>query len=451
MNHIRVFFASLAFLGVLWPVISWAAPRAAGRAASVLHRGKPLKNCTGKGSVSFMFWGDKGEYVEQTSLIQEAEKACPGLKVTGIWKQNGYDEALATGIGSGNAPDLFLLDTKRLPEYASQSALQPLASYISRDRLDLKKYFWTNCLPLTMYRKVVYGLERDCGNNGMLIYNKDMFNARHVGYPTNNWSYSAFARAAQRLTGTYTTRTDPAQQARFGTPILTDDPHLVQYLWAWGADWMSADLHRCTLTSASARSALQWWHDLAYKSHGAATPQQLASVGGSSAGFTNQRLAMEFVGPWALDYLLKPSGYTRNSPVKFRWGVALPPRGTRSGDGPLISAVVAMYKGAKNKRAAWWLLKFLTLGASTSILGTYGIAIPGDKRAANSAAFAAEYKPYTATWLAGQKRGRWMRIVPQEDAWWAAVTGALDPFWRNSTSVQSATASACSTASSYLP
>src|ERR671933_41611 len=120
-------------------------------AASPAHRS--LASCPAKGTVSFMFWGDKGENTEQTGLIHEAEKACPGLHVTPQWDQGNYDNDLATKIGSGNAPDVFLLDgSMRLPEFVNEGALLDLTSYVHRDKLDLSKIFWPSCLAETMYK-----------------------------------------------------------------------------------------------------------------------------------------------------------------------------------------------------------------------------------------------------------------------------------------------------------
>jgi maltose-binding protein MalE len=111
-----------------------------------------------------------------------------------------------------------------------------------------------------------------------------------------------------------------------------------------------------------------------------------------------------------------------------------------------------MYSKSKNKSAAWWLLKYLTLGGSTKLLAQFGIAIPGDVSAAHSSTFNNEYKPYTSTWLAGQKRGQALRVVPNEDKWWDAINSALTDYWNSaSASVNAATSKACAAASPNLP
>ncbi|MCA1598490.1 MAG: extracellular solute-binding protein, partial [Chloroflexi bacterium] len=107
------------------------------RAAGPAQQHSASSGCTAKGTVSYMFWGDKGEDIEQTAVIKQAEAACPGLHVNAIWDQGSYDADLATKIGSGNAPDVFQLDgSKRLPEYVSQGALKDITPYIKKDGLN---------------------------------------------------------------------------------------------------------------------------------------------------------------------------------------------------------------------------------------------------------------------------------------------------------------------------
>ncbi len=408
--------------------------------------------CTAKGNVSFMFWGDKGEYNEQTAVIKQVEAACPGIHVTPIWDQGNYDNDLATKIGSGNAPDVFQLDgSKRLPEFVTQGALKDLTPYIKKDGLDLHKTFWTACLPETQYKGHTYGLERDCGNQGMLIYNKDMFDARHVAYPTNSWTYKDLQNAAVKLSGNYSLPTDKSRKLRFGIAIRTDDYYIQQYMWDWGGDWLSPDLHTCTINSAPSRAGLKWWHDLAFTYHGAPTGLQQKAVSPDAVGgFHDQRYAMALVGPWVLNYVVKPSAYTGNKPVSFKWGVALPPAGP-SGRAALVSTgIEVMSAHTKNPDAAYQVIKYVTTGNGTALLAKYGIGIPGNVAVSKTSAFTNEYAPYTETWLKGIQTGRAPRLLPQYDKFNDAVTTALKQYWYGQTSLESATTAACNSVKSLL-
>src|SRR4029078_3556778 len=115
-----------------------------------------------------------------------------------------YDTDLATKIGSGNAPDLFQLDaSKRIPQYVSQGALAPLDTFVKKQRSHLHKTYWPQCVNDLTYKGHVYGLPRTCSNQSLLFYNKEMFRAKGVALPTNNWTDSQMARADQRLSSRY--------------------------------------------------------------------------------------------------------------------------------------------------------------------------------------------------------------------------------------------------------
>ena len=248
---LRKIGASLLAVGLL--AGSWGGISHASTANSHPAKGIKIKNCTGKGTVRFMFWGDKGELAAQTKSIKAAEKACPGLHVTADWHQSDYDTALKTAIGSGNAPDLFQLDgSKRVPQYASEGALAPIDSFIKKDKLNVSKVFWKQCLGEMSYKGKTYGLMRSCGNQKILFYNKDMFDAMHMKYPTNSWTLANFATAAQKLSGNYATKSDATAKLRYGWGWHADDFGMETMLYQYGTDWLSKNLKTCTLTSSRA-------------------------------------------------------------------------------------------------------------------------------------------------------------------------------------------------------
>jgi multiple sugar transport system substrate-binding protein len=280
----------------------------------------------------------------------------------------------------------------------------------------------------------------------MLVYNKDMFDARHVAYPTASWTYKDLLAAAEKLSGNYSLPTDNTSRLRFGIAINTDDYRINQYMWDWGGDWLSPDLKTCTLTSPASQAGLQWWHDLAWVHHGAPTPSQQKAVSSDPVGgFHDQRYAMAFVGAYALNYVLRPSAYLATPPVPFHWGVALNASGPVSRLTLISSAIEVVAKNTKNPVGAYWLIKYLTMGSGTSLEAKYGIGIPGDVSISKTSDFLNEYQPWASVWLSGNStaNGRSMRLVPQYDKWVDTETAALLPFWQGTASVSSATSAAC--------
>jgi multiple sugar transport system substrate-binding protein len=451
LRKIGATFVAVAMWIGSWGGISQAATASSHSYASAA---KPkIKNCTGKGTVRFMFWGDKGDLYAQKQSIKAAEKACPGLHVIADWHQSDYDTALKTAVGSGNAPDLFQLDgAKRVPEYASQGALAPLDQFVKRDKLNLKKIFWSNCLGQMSYKGKTYGLMRSCGNQKLLYYNKDMFKAKGVKFPTNNWTYKDFAAAAVKLGGTYSDASDSNSHLRVGYGWNGDDFATQSYLYQWGADWLTPNLKTCTLTSSKARTALQWWHDLRWVKHGAATPSQANVTGDWFSGFQKGYVGMTFAGAWAMNYLFHQNPGATDPPVPFKWGVALTPKGPASRQSVIASTAEVVSAHSKNKNAAYWLARFVTEGPGSAIQGANGIDTPGAKGLWKSKKVVKEMKPVLSVALAAQKYGRIPRVVPQYDKFWDSVSKALSPYWDGeNVNVKDATNSACQNAQSTLP
>lgn len=408
--------------------------------------------CTATGHIKYMFWGDKGEDLEQTKAIAAAEKACPGLHVTGVWDQGNYDGDLTTELGSGNAPDVFQLDAgKRVPEFVTQGAVVNMAGYVKAHHVNVKKsYFW-ECAKQAYYKgKGPYGLIRDCGNNSMLLYNKNLFKARHVAFPTNKWTLTNFKKAAVKLSGNY--KYNGSSALRFGIGLQTDEYRINGYMYPFGGNWITPNL-KCGLTSKGSREGLQWWHNLAYKWHGAPTSAQQQAVNpDSNGGFVNQRYAMTLVGPWALNYLVKPSAYTGNKPVSFKWGVVLPPAGPKGRNGGVVDpALESVWSGSKHKGAAQAFAYYLTTSKPASLEGAYGIGIPGAISVAKSSGVKKEYAPYYSTWIAGNSHGLPLRSVPKHEQYTGDATTALAPFWNGTESVNQATSNACKAVQKDLP
>jgi multiple sugar transport system substrate-binding protein len=403
-----------------------------------------IPRCTATGTVTYMYWGDSGDNAAHKSSIAVAEKKCKGLHVTAIWDSGNYDTDLATKIGSGNAPDLFQLDaSKRIPQYVTQGALAPMDKFVKQQKMDLPDIYWPQCVNELTYKGHVYGLPRTCSNQSLLFYNKEMFTARGVPFPTNNWTYQDMAAAAAKLSGTYSLPHDSTSQLRFGMAFNTDDFRTQQFMWGWGGDWLNSKLSQCTLTSPQARAGLQFLHDIAYKEHGMPTAAQASGLPDYFGGFQKQRYAMAFMGPWALNYAFgkKPGGQPQ---INFNWGAVLTPKGPKSRQAVMASTGLVIAKNSSHKAAAFWLARFDSEGIGAVVTGAYGVDMPGAKALWTAPAVVSEYgKPLLATIRQSNLTGRYPKLVPQYDKFWNVVSTDLQPFWQNNASVDEVTTKAC--------
>ncbi|GAC1320608.1 MAG: hypothetical protein NVS2B16_19860 [Chloroflexota bacterium] len=449
MKRLWVALLGATMLVSAWGGASWAAPPGSTHPAA---RDSKIQGCNAKGNVSFFHWGDKNVDNADKVAIRLAEQACPGLHVTDLWDQGSYDTDLKTRIGSGNAPDLFNLDgAKRVGQFAAQGALLRMDSFAKRDKLDPKKVFVGKCLPEMSYHGHLYGLMLACSNQHLLFYNKDMFTARHVKFPTNSWTYKDFRAAAIKLTGNYSLPGDPASKLRFGYVGSTDDFAVQQYIWEWGGDWVSKDLRTCTLDSKKSAQALQWWVDLKYKDHGAPTAQQANGLGDKVGGFRDQVFGMSFMGPWAENYTFGNSPGSTTTPVKFKWGVVNTPKGPVNNQGLMAATAEVIYAKSKNPNGAWWLGRFITQGKGALIQSRYGDDTPGALALYKDAGVKKEYGPILPVALLASKSGRSPRQLSRYDEFYSAVAKDLDPMWKGSETAASATKKACADAQSLLP
>ncbi|GAC1305707.1 MAG: hypothetical protein NVSMB27_44400 [Ktedonobacteraceae bacterium] len=441
-----------ALLGASLLLGSWASAGHAFQARSYAGavNGK-ISGCVAKGTVNFFHWGDKNVDNADKKAIAAAEKACKGLKVNDIWDQGNYDVDLKTKLGSGNAPDLFQLDgAKRVVQFASQGALANLDSFVKRDKLNMKKTFVPKCLPQMSYKGHVYGLMLSCSNQDLLYYNKDMFTAKHVKFPTSKWTYKDFRAAAIKLTGDYSLPGDSAKKLRFGYVGSTDDFATQQYLFEWGTNWVNKNGTQCTISSPKAAAALQWWVDLKYKDHGAPTAQQGNSLGDKVSGFRDQYFAMSYMGPWAMNYTFGKSPGSTTTPVKFKWGVVPPPKGPVNNAGLMASTAVVVYSHSKNKNGAWWLDRYLTQGQGALLQASYGDDTPGALALYKNKLVINEYGPVLKAAIAANKTGQVPTALKRYDEFQGAVATALDPMWKGTESAASATKKACAAAQQFL-
>jgi multiple sugar transport system substrate-binding protein len=338
---------------------------------------------------------------------------------------------------------------KRIAQYASQGALANLDSFVKRDKINLKKTFVPQCLPEMSYKGHVYGMMLACSHQQLLFYNKDMFNARHVAYPTNKWTYKDFRAAAMKLSGNYSVPSDPTSKLRFGYVGSTDDFAVQQYIWEWGGNWTNKSGTVCTLDSKPSVQALQWWTDLKYKDHGAPTANQATGLDKVS-GFRNETFAMSFMGPWAMNYTFGKSPGSTITPVKFKWGVVAPPKGLKNNQTLVASTGLVVYGKSKNKNAAYWLAKFESLGKGGQVYAAVGDDTPGALALYKNKAVKKEYGSIIGVQNKAYKTARRPVQLLNYDQFYSAVANDLSPMWSGQTSAADATKKACADAKQYL-
>ncbi|MGO3662236.1 ABC transporter substrate-binding protein [Microbacterium gubbeenense] len=132
-------------------------------------------------------------------LIDTFEADNPGIHVElQVSPWNEFWTKLQVAAQGGTAPDAFWMLGDKFQVYASNDQLLPLSDAISDAGVDTSVYPEA-LVDLFTYDDELYGLPKDFDTVG-LWYNKELFDAQSVDYPTSDWTWADVRKAAEELT-----------------------------------------------------------------------------------------------------------------------------------------------------------------------------------------------------------------------------------------------------------
>lgn len=132
-------------------------------------------------------------------LIDAFEGANPGIEVElEVKPWQDYWTALQVGAQGDTAPDAFWMLGDRFQVYAANGQLLPLGDTIAEAGVDVGVYPEA-LVDLFTLDGEMYGLPKDFDTIG-LWYNKELFDAAGVDYPTDEWTWADLRDAAAALT-----------------------------------------------------------------------------------------------------------------------------------------------------------------------------------------------------------------------------------------------------------
>jgi multiple sugar transport system substrate-binding protein len=223
--------------------------------------------------------------------------------------QSGLVEKINTQLAGNDLPDVVRSPGLFVQQWIRQEAFLDLTDRVDRDRLDLDD-FYPGPLEQFRWQGKLWGLP-DTAAPDLVYYNKDMFDAAGLAYPTDDWTYEDMRRAALQLTLDVEGRT-PADPGF--------DPEAIQQ-WGWNAGWTNLwqrhlvqafggdlcandDCTQMIFTSPETIRAAEWWFSLAAQDHATL----FDPYGGSQTGvpgdpFVAGKAAMGYNGFFAVGQL----------------------------------------------------------------------------------------------------------------------------------------------------
>lgn len=276
-------------------------------------------------------------------VVQAFEQAYPRVKLTiEPIPISGYEQKVVTATLGGTPPDVVDLDTTWISSIASKRLLQPLDSTFGG--LPAKEFSpgsWTG----SHFKGKLYAVP-DRDGSMVYFYNKTVFDAAHVPYPTDGWTYQDFLSISQKLTV-------PGQRYGVGMAAALSDPSNVMssfapVLFAFGGNFLDQAGSRATINSPAAVKAITYWSELYTRYHVAppGTPGYTLTENIQPLFVNNQVGLMPGTSNLYTAFSANPT---------LRWGMVPPPAKVGVGGG----YAMAMPAGAANPAAARAFISWL--------------------------------------------------------------------------------------------
>ncbi len=311
-----------------------------------------------KAELSYSIWSqDQAPVMEE--IVAAFEKENPGVDVSvQVTPFDQYFTKLQTSITGGEGADVFWLNAPNMALYASNEAILPLSDFIEQDEVDLSVYPEA-MVELYTRDDQVFALPRDYDTIG-LWYNKALFDAAGVDYPTGDWTWEDVQAAAKKLT-------DPAKGVYGIAASLTDQQGYYNTIAQAGGTVVSKDGSESGYDDEASIEGLRFWTDL-IETGASPTHQQMTDTEPKQM-FQSGKVAMFYGGSWqAISLSTTPT-------LKDNLDVAPLPAGEQ--DTSIIHGLGnAINANTECPQEAWALVKHLGSEEAAQTMAASGIVIP---------------------------------------------------------------------------
>lgn len=324
-------------------------------------------------------WGGAKEgnkYDQQVAdLYREFERANPGVTIR---EENvpgdEYVPKMTLAFIAKAEPDVLMLDASSAAFFIDNQMVEDLSPRIAADRgFRLDDYF-PNVMDIARRGSALYAIPQDF-TPMVMYYNRRLFDAAHLPYPSGNWTFDNFRHLAKRLTIPAPAPDAPAKQ--YGFAFANWPPGWVMWLWNAGADHMSPDGKRAQgyLDSPASALAVSFLRDLIAVDRSSPSLGQAAAMGVDP--FVNGQAAMTVSGHWSMiDYGNAPKD--ASGKPKIAWndlGVVPLPHNTPKSQTVMYESGYALGRHGAHKDLAWKFIKYMTSRKVQEVYQSSGIAV----------------------------------------------------------------------------
>lgn len=349
--------ALLAMLLFIWGMVAGCGPKPSGNGGG-----------GGKTEIRWGIYADPARLNISESLAAEFEKRNPDIKVkVEAVPFAQYYEKLGTQVSAGTAYDVMMISGAYFSKLAPQGAFLDLTDRVKAAGINLSDY--TIEKANSEYDGKLYALPWELDIQA-LWYNKDLFDAAKVAYPTADWTWDDLLAAAQKLTK----KDASGKVVQWGFYSDNMYPSWVSFIGQSGGSIFDSSGKGAAINSPEAIRAIQFMTDLIHKYKVAPAPGQLPQ---GVNPFHTGKVAMALDGSYSVPPALK---------LSFKWDVAPLPAGQKKAAAYWTQGL-AIYSRTKNPDAAWKLVQFLVSKEGQELFAKTHMATPSLKSVALSDAY----------------------------------------------------------------
>lgn len=297
-------------------------------------------------SITFGFWGDTKEAEMKMQLAEAYMKEHPNVNIEFEYTDGaGYLTKMQTWFSSNTTPDVFGVASDVLFQFLGSDLFEDLAPYIEKDNLSSE---WNMDTIDSVYTKdgKVHAVPF-ISKVFAMAYNKDLFDAAGLDYPTDDWTVEDMLEAARAITTGE--GTDKVYGLRWGVRA----PEFYRNLY--GNPIYDVDTSTMNVAdNAEFKSAVSLFADTIKE--GLAPNEASGAI--STGGFETGKFGMQLSATWDIATFQTMIGDT------FEWDIVMLPINeefnqrmltTYRGNGWSIAA------DSKEKEVSWDFVKFMSL------------------------------------------------------------------------------------------
>ena len=242
---------------------------------------------SGQTKLTLAVWDD-GQVPGIQMMLDKFQQDNPDVSVEikcTPWAQ--YWTSLEADAVAGTLADVIMMHPEKVVSYAEGGMLADLGDLTSSGKIDISKFPQNIVKDFTVDGKM-YGVPKDYSTFG-LWYNKKLFDAKGVAYPTADWTWDDLYNAAAKLTdkdnGVY----------GFISRYDTNDG-AYHFIWQNGGDLINADQTKSMFDDPNTIGAIDYMVKFV-KEGLSPTAAELANTDANSL-FMSGKAAMQVNGSW---------------------------------------------------------------------------------------------------------------------------------------------------------